>query len=139
MPRAAFVADSGYDGSDHPSSKPGETFLRHFDRESDGRFACPPGREHDAVTNVSWYHAAAFCRWLSEQTGAVVRLPTDREWERAAGGTERRTYPWGDEWDATMNYQFAAAVLEQIQIFHGGFGRLHCGLAAFNLMAIDLR
>ncbi|MCA9287234.1 MAG: SUMF1/EgtB/PvdO family nonheme iron enzyme [Phycisphaerales bacterium] len=98
---AAFVADSGYDGSDHPSSKPGETFLRHFDRESDGRFACPPGREHDAVTNVSWYHAAAFCRWLSEQTGAVVRLPTDREWERAAGGTERRTYPWGDEWDAT--------------------------------------
>lgn len=96
---AAFVADTGYDGSDHPSSKPGETFLRQFERDGDDRFVCPPGREHDAVTNVSWYHAATFCRWLSDRTGATVRLPSDVEWQWAAAGPEHRTYPWGDDWN----------------------------------------
>jgi len=40
---------------------------------------------------VSWYTAAAFCRWDGG------RLPTDDEWFAAAlGGDEDRAYPWGD-------------------------------------------
>ena len=30
-----------------------------------------------------------------------AELPTEEQWEYAAGGEERRIYPWGDEFDGT--------------------------------------
>ena len=45
---------------------------------------------------MSWYEAVAYCRWLSEQLAADIRLPTEQQWEKAARGTEGREYPWGD-------------------------------------------
>jgi len=36
------------------------------------------------VVQVSWYDAAAYAQWLSEQTGQAWRLPTEAEWEKAA-------------------------------------------------------
>lgn len=50
---------------------------------------------------VSWYEAVAFCRWLAEQNGFVVCLPSEAEWERAARHIDGRLYPWGDEFDAS--------------------------------------
>jgi hypothetical protein len=51
-----------------------------------------------AVRGVSWEDAAAYCQWLSAQTGAAYRLPSEAEWERAVrGGLEQKKYPWGDE------------------------------------------
>ena len=46
-------------------------------------------------TNVDWYEAVAFSRWLSAQLGYEVRLPTEEQWERAARGRDGRQYPWG--------------------------------------------
>lgn len=42
------------------------------------------------VNCVGFERAEVYCR----QRGA--RLPTDTEWQLAAGGTEGRVYPWGD-------------------------------------------
>ena len=38
----------------------------------------PMDRPEQPVVRVSWDRAMAFCRWLSEQTGSRVTLPTER-------------------------------------------------------------
>ncbi len=44
------------------------------------------GRGNRPVINVSWNDAVAYCKWLSQKTGYEYRLPTEAEWEYAAGG-----------------------------------------------------
>jgi formylglycine-generating enzyme required for sulfatase activity len=49
------------------------------------------------VVGVSWFDAVAYCDWLSAETGACCRLPTEGEWEFAArGGMEQQLFPWGN-------------------------------------------
>lgn len=51
--------------------------------------------KNEPVTGVDWYDAVAYARW------AKLRLPTETEWEKAAGYQSdvdwTRQYPWGDE------------------------------------------
>ncbi|HPH98454.1 MAG TPA: SUMF1/EgtB/PvdO family nonheme iron enzyme [Anaerolineaceae bacterium] len=74
----------------------------------DTHHAAPPGgfpfdKENHPVVNVSWTDAMAFACWLNNQFSGqilpdmVLRLPTEAEWEKAARGTDGRTWPWGNK------------------------------------------
>jgi formylglycine-generating enzyme required for sulfatase activity len=62
----------------------------------------PVDRLRHPVTLITHADAVAYCNWLTSKLAAIVRLPTEAEWERAArGGAEGQRYPWGDDIDAS--------------------------------------
>ncbi|RRR75749.1 MAG: formylglycine-generating enzyme family protein [Candidatus Viridilinea halotolerans] len=60
----------------------------------------PASLLHHPVVDVNWHEVLAFCAWLSSQRpGPPLRLPSEAEWERAARGSDGRTFPWGEHFE----------------------------------------
>lgn len=71
-------------------SKPGDTA-----RYNDSQYANHP------VVTVDWNQARVYCEWRGKETDGKTRLPSEAEWEKAAGWDEKNQtkyiYPWGND------------------------------------------
>src|SRR6188768_1917660 len=54
------------------------------------------------VSSISWYDAVAYAEWRSAKDRRAYRLPSAREWEKAARGVDGRWFPWGNRFDASL-------------------------------------
>lgn len=81
-----------------------------------GRWAPLPGLEKRPMVLVSWYGANAYSLWSNGRDWKRYRaengeagesfLPTEAQWEYAARGAQRRTYPWGEGEPSLLRMQF---------------------------------
>jgi formylglycine-generating enzyme required for sulfatase activity len=96
LPKTTKNLESFYIGRYEVTNEQYTLFVRETNhRES--RYARYPqlNGSRQPVVGVGWEDAKAYCSW------AGMRLPSEEEWEKAARGTDGRTWPWGNEPDDT--------------------------------------
>lgn len=83
-----FLESSGY----HPSDM--TNFLHDWDWSDSAHPRPMRGFEDHPAVWVDLHDARAYASWAGK------RLPTEEEWQYAAGGAKMLRYPWGNTWDS---------------------------------------
>jgi formylglycine-generating enzyme required for sulfatase activity len=80
-----FLQSSGYRTADTTR------YLRHWEMD-----IYKQGQERYPVVYLSYEDMKAYAKWAGK------RLPTQAEWQLSAQGTDKRKWPWGDEFHGTL-------------------------------------
>ncbi len=76
----------------------------------------PTGKAEHPVLSISLTAAQEYCTWLGTKNSAwTFRLPTEAEWENAAAGPNKYTYPWGN----SANNAYSNGVLTSHYNYNG--------------------
>ena len=109
----ALAADPGLAARvDHPSQPPGKSHVPkgwadeteldppnpgYFNRARKwGQYQGAPLSLDSPVFGVDWFDAYAYAKWKGQ------RLPTEKEWEKAARGPKGTQFPWGETADPKL-------------------------------------
>lgn len=132
---AAFVAATGHSAPDVNSATWAAYGLVHpYERTRRHAWTTgrpPRGRENHPVVLVSHADALAYAAWLSGVTGRTWRLPDEREWGKAARGSEGWAFPWGERWDPARLNSHDAGPFDTMPV--GSFPR---GASPFGLLDV---